>query len=173
MATVNIDNRQAMYALGKALLERGRRSFLYMAGYRGCYVSEQRLLGLAAALREHGVPFDREGQVVYANFSEEHAYHSILRNPVKADAIVCANDDMAIGVIRALQDRKIRVPEDISVTGADNIRPAAYFSPGITTIDNCNAALGMGAFDEMLNLIQGGAPHNLILESRVIMRQSI
>ncbi|MBE7029859.1 MAG: LacI family transcriptional regulator [Ruminococcaceae bacterium] len=171
IATVNVDNVGAMYELGKLLLKKGRRRFFYLSGNQTGYVSGQRLEGLRKALEEEGISLSPE-RIVCADFSEEIAYCKISEQIPDADAIVCANDDMAIGVIRALTEKGISVPDEVSVTGADNIKISRYFSPAITTIDNCNALLGKYAFEELLHLIKGGKARNKIVESRVVSRAS-
>lgn len=170
ISTVNIDNVGIMKQMCNAIIAQGKKKFIYFAGYEDCYVSDQRLKGMVEALNENNINFDNN--IVYANFSEEDAYNKVLSMDIDADVIVCANDDMAIGVIRALKEKGIDVPGQISVTGADNIRITEYFSPSITTIDNMNAVLGVCAFDELLRLIKGGKPNNTVISSRVIERQS-
>lgn len=171
IATVNADNVTAMHELGNMLVRQGRKRFLYVAGYKDCYVSDMRLKGLLKSLEENGISFDKKN-IIYANFSEDIAYRRIKSAKIQADAIVCANDDMAIGVIKALGEKGISVPGQVGVTGADNIRISEYFSPSVTTIDNMNAELGRCAFEEIINLIKGGEPRNIKVASRVIKRHS-
>lgn len=170
ISTVNIDNVGIMKQMCNAIVEKGKKRFMYFAGYENCYVSDQRLKGMVEALAENGIKFDNN--IIYANFSEEDAYSKIMNMDIDADAIICANDDMAIGVIKALKEKGIDVPGQICVTGADNIRVAEYFSPSVTTIDNMNAVLGVCAFDELLRLIRGGKPNNTVISSRILERQS-
>lgn len=170
ISTVNIDNVGIMKQMCNAIIAKGKRKFIYFAGYENCYVSDQRLKGMTEALEENNISFDNN--IVYANFSEEDAYNKVLNADIDADAIICANDDMAIGVIKALKEKGIDVPGQVSVTGADNIRICEYFSPSITTIDNMNAVLGVCAFDELLKLIKGGKASNTVISSRILERQS-
>ncbi|MBR2885971.1 MAG: LacI family DNA-binding transcriptional regulator [Clostridia bacterium] len=171
ISTVNIDNVGIMKQMCNKIIESGRRSFVYFSGYADSYVSKQRLKGMKDALAENNIPFD-EKNVVCANYSEEDAYKLAIEMNFGADAIVCANDDMAIGVIRALKEKGIRIPEQISVTGADNIRVGQYVYPSLTTIDNMNAVLGVCAFDELLKLIKGGRSDDVVVQSKIIERQS-
>lgn len=169
ISTVNIDNVGIMKQMCDAIIKKGKKDFVYFSGYKNSYVSKQRFKGLADALEENGLAVK---DVVYANYSEELAYNYVVKNNIEAEVIVCANDDMAIGVIRALKEKGISVPGDIWVTGADNIRVGEYFSPSITTIDNMNAVLGVCAFDELLRLIKGGKADNAVISSRIIERES-
>lgn len=169
ISTVNIDNVGIMKQLCNGIIKSGRKNFVYFAGYENSYVSTQRLKGLTEALSEHNLPINN---IVYANYSEEEAYNKVMTMDIDADAIVCANDDMALGVIKALKEKGIKVPEQICVTGADNIKIGEYFSPSVTTIDNMNAVLGVCAFDELLRLIKGGKADNVVVSSKIYARKS-
>ena len=169
ISTVNIDNVGIMKQLCNSIIKSGRKNFVYFAGYENSYVSTQRLKGLKEALAENNLPINN---IVYANYSEEEAYNKVMTMDIDADAIVCANDDMALGVIKALKKKGIKVPEQICVTGADNIKIGEYFSPAVTTIDNMNAVLGVCAFDELLRLIKGGKADNVVVASKIYARQS-
>lgn len=169
ISTVNIDNVGIMKQMCNAIIAKGKKKFVYFAGYESSFVSIQRLQGLKEALEEKNLSLYN---IVYANYSEEDAYNKALTMDIDIDVVVCANDDMAIGVIRALKERGIDVPEQISVTGADNIRVCEYISPSITTIDNMNAVLGVCAFDELLKLIKGGKANNTVISSRILERES-
>lgn len=172
MSTVNINNADSSYALCDYLVKKGRRNFLYVAGYEYSYVSNQRLSGLKKCMSDNKISFD-EKNIVYANFSEDDAYKIIADKDTGGyDAIVCANDDMAIGVIKALSDKKISVPSDISVTGADNIKLSEYFSPSISTFDNMNSSLGKKAFGELYNLINGKKSEDIVIKSKIYIRET-
>jgi len=169
ISTVNIDNVGIMKQLCNAIIKSGRKKFVFFAGYENSYVSSQRLKGLTEALSENNLPIN---SIVYANYSEDEAYNKVMSMDIDADAIVCANDDMALGVIKALNKKGIKVPEQICVTGADNIKIGEYFSPSVTTVDNMNAVLGVCAFDELLRLIKGGKADNVVVASKIYARKS-
>ena len=172
ISTVNINNEQVMYSLCDMLVKKGRRRFLYVAGYEYSYVSNQRLSGLARCLFDNNISFN-ESDTVYANFSENDAYRIISGTDTgKYDCIVCANDDMAIGVIKALFEKGISIPGNISVTGADNIKLSGYFSPSISTFDNMNSSLGKRAFSELHSLINGNVVKDVVVKSKIIMRET-
>ncbi len=170
ISTVNIDNVGIIKQMCNAIIAKGKRKFMYFAGYENSYVSLQRLKGMTEALKENNIPFNNN--IVYADYSEENAYKKALTMDIDADVIVCANDDMALGVIKALKERGIDVPGQISVTGADNIKVCEYYSPSVTTIDNMNAVLGVCAFDELLRLIKGEKANNVVVSSKIYARES-
>ena len=171
ITSVNIDNRRATKKLTDLIVAKGRKRFVYLSGAKG-YVSSERFLGMLDSLEENGIPFD-ESRIINGYYSEKKAYEIIRKINIDFDALVCANDDMAAGAIRALKERGIKLPEQVSVSGADNIRISAYTEPKIATIDNMNTQLGKTAVYELIKLIDGQEPKSVFLESRVITNNSI
>lgn len=171
IASVNINNFEITQKLTRYLIEQGRKNFLYVAGIQGSYVAEERQKGFMSALKEYNLGFQRDNLIV-ADYSETIAEEKILNIAPQVDAIVCANDDMAIGVLKALKKMNIDVPEKIAVAGADNIIVGGYFSPSLTTFDNKPRELGEAAFNCLLKMIKGGKPENTIIPSELIIRES-
>ncbi|KUO16205.1 substrate-binding domain-containing protein [Streptomyces dysideae] len=89
-------------------------------------------------------------------------------------AVLAANDDVAMGVIRGFQDRGWRVPQDMSVFGWDNQEFTAYFNPSISTVDLDREAMGQQAMKALLTRIrQEAEPElHLDLDSRLVLRES-
>lgn len=108
-----------------------------LTGPQGVLQSELRLTGYKSALEENEIPFE-EGRVWYGDFwrqSGKDMVEDMLKsNMPLPEAIVCANDYMAITVCEALKEKGIRVPEDICVSGYDNVREANLNTPSITTV---------------------------------------
>lgn len=171
ITSVNIDNRRVMKNLTDLIAEKGRKRFAYLSGVKG-YVSSERFLGMLDSLKQNGIPFD-EDKIIYGDYSEKKAYELIRKIDIDFDALVCANDDMAAGALRALKEKGIRIPEQVSVAGADNIRISACTEPKIATIDNMNTQLGKTAVYELIKLIDGQEPKSVFLKSRVIKNNSI
>lgn len=165
---VNINNFEISKALGEYLIERGHRSFLYLRGVKDSYVAREREAGFFAALKEHGIDADAAD----GYFSEYSAYEKIYSLNPEVDAIVCANDNMAIGAVRALNQLGKNVPGQISVVGGDNIAIGQYFSPAITTFDNMPEEMGRNAFNMLYDMINGGKADNRIITSKLIIRNS-
>lgn len=165
---VNINNFEISKALGEYLIERGNKSFLYIRGMKDCYVAREREGGFFAALRKHGI----DAAAVDGYFSEYSAYEKISSLNPDVDAVVCANDNMAIGAVRALNQLGKKVPEQISVAGGDNISIGQYFSPGITTFDNMPEEMGRNAFNMLYDMIKGGKAEDRIIKSKLIIRDS-
>ena len=108
----------------------------FMAGFKGNLFSEYRLNAFRKALEDNNLPFD-ESMVSYGDFystAAEQATEKIVASGNIPEAILCANDRMAMGVCSTLDKYNIRVPEDVAVTGFDGIPEIYVTSPRITSV---------------------------------------
>ncbi|MCS7043266.1 MAG: LacI family transcriptional regulator [Bryobacteraceae bacterium] len=98
----------------------------------------------------------------------------ILSGGFQPTAIICVNDIMAVGVLRALRDRGLRIPEDVSVTGFDNIRLAEYCEPPLTTVHIPRDEIGRLAFAALVpdRDLPNVAGQEIVLEPEVVLRAS-
>lgn len=114
-----------------------------MAGARGNIFSEERIIMYKETLAEYGLPFD-DSMLSYGDFWSRPAAaatEKIVSSGNIPDAIVCANDDMAIATIAVLEGHGIRVPQDIIVTGFDNTDESFFCTPQLTTVIHDDADL--------------------------------
>lgn len=102
------------------------------------------------------------------------AAHELLQENFRPTAIICVNDFMALGVLRALRERGLRVPQDVSVTGFDNIRLSEYCSPTLTTLDVPRDLIGRLVFEALVpEASNGGATgREIVLEPEFLPRES-
>lgn len=169
--SVNTDNFEASAKLTKYLIDSGRKKFMYLSGIDNTFVSDERKRGFLSSLRENGIDFD-EKNIIIAEFSEVIAERKITESYKDADAIVCANDDMAIGALKALKSLNIDVPDKVAVAGGDNIHIGRYLTPSLTTFDNKQHELGASAVETVIKMIKGEKAENVILNTDIIVRQS-
>ena len=113
------------------------------------------------------LPFDFDTQYAFADFSMEEGYQAAGQLVDKCPgltAIFAMSDLMALGAIRALQDRGLRVPQDMAVAGYDGIALGRYTVPRLTTIRQSADLLAAHATDILLHCIEDGAPavHEII-----------
>jgi DNA-binding LacI/PurR family transcriptional regulator len=136
------------------LSELGHHHFLHVAGSPTHSSARNRKLAYDAAVRRFGL---RSSGVIDGDWTAASGYAAGQRIPVEAGvtAVIVANDQMALGVLRALSDRGFRVPGDVSVTGMDDIPESAYFLPPLTTLRLDFASAGEDAFRRMLTCIDG------------------
>jgi LacI family transcriptional regulator len=119
-------------ALMSHLAELGHRTLLHIAGPRNWAASRNRVLAYELGLARHGL---RSAGVLVGDWSARSGYEAVASlAEIPATAIVAANDQTALGAMLALKERGLRVPEDVSVVGIDDIPEAAYFDPPLTTV---------------------------------------
>ena len=172
---VNIDNYEASFKLTKHFINKGHKKFLYLAGNH-CFPADQRYLGFRDALKEYNISFS-EKSLLTADFDCATAENLIkercMLGDLKEDAIICANDNMAIGVIRALKSYGDTYTDKIAIAGGDNIKIGQFISPSLTTFDFFPAEQGKAAFELLYRIITGERnPENVVIKSSLYFRDS-
>lgn len=142
------------------LLAEGHSTVHHVAGPPTWYSSANRELAWRTALEDHGAPVPA---VLVGDWSAGSGYAAgvVLAGDPDVSAVFVANDEMAIGMIRALQEYGRSVPGDISVIGFDDIPSAAYLSPALTTVRQNLAATASRGVDLLLETIDGLHEHGL------------
>ena len=177
ISCILLDNDQAVAQQVSYLKNTGHKRIAYMRGVHN-YDGDIRLQSFCKYMKEHSLPLD-ESLIMEGQFSEKVAYNCLyylLRTQRAAlpDAILCANDDMAIGCIKALTDLSYQVPKDVSVLGFDNLI-ADSCTPPLTTVGYSLHTFARKAVDEAVRLIQNpqDASRMMTLETEMIVRQSV
>jgi DNA-binding LacI/PurR family transcriptional regulator/signal transduction histidine kinase len=154
--------------------EHGRRDFALVTGPRRHVDSAWREAAFREALAEEGIAFDErllyEGRFYKESGSE--AALAFLDSGLGFDAMVCLNDYMALGALKALRSRGIAVPDQVSVTGFDDIDEARWSSPPLTTVRQPIPELGRAALDLAIALLDGRGVESRYLECRFVPRRS-
>lgn len=132
--SVIVDNYPAMCEMMQDIIDRGYRRFAFLSGVETSLDNMERYRGFSDTIEKNGLHFHQKNYFV-GDYREESGYTvgkilSLAEN--LPDALICANDNMAIGAIKAFRENNIRVPEDIAVTGFDDIERAQEI--GLTTI---------------------------------------
>ena len=135
MVSVCADSAGGARAVADLFVDRGARSFAFVAGAEGSHASDERLRGYRTRLRERG--FSRVATAT-GDFSYDGGFHAALdlqRRGSLPEAIFCANDLMAIGVVDALR-RKLGmlVPQDVLIAGFDDVPQASWGGYDLTTV---------------------------------------
>ncbi|MER8042845.1 LacI family DNA-binding transcriptional regulator [Streptomyces sp. NPDC094032] len=133
-ATLAFDNREGARQLTAHLLDLGHRRIGYVAGPAARTTTRHRLEGHRAALAAAGVP---EGPAAHGRYDRASGYEAtaeLLRLDPDLTAIVAANDTVALGVCAALRDRGLRIPDDVSVAGFDDLPFTIDAVPALTTV---------------------------------------
>jgi LacI family transcriptional regulator len=156
------------------LLTLGHRKIAFIAGDPVHPDATERLRGYRAALSAAGVKFD-PNLVLPGKYHEESglvAVERLIDSRVPFTAIFAANDQMAFGAALALHRRGLRVPDDVSLVGFDDLAMAAHSVPPLSTIHQAGHELGRLAAISLLQLLTGQTPTAVLPEPRLIVRGS-
>jgi DNA-binding LacI/PurR family transcriptional regulator len=174
---VRSDNVTGAHQVIEHLLHLGHRRIAILSGHATSLAGTERLLGYQRALAQAGVTLD-PGLVRQSSFTMEAAYRdmvALLDERRDFTAVVASSDLMAIGVTRALHERGLRVPTDVSVAGFDDIDLCLYIDPPLTTVRQDRAAMGQGAMRRLVAMMRGDADADLtplIIPTQLVIRQS-
>ncbi|AJQ99350.1 MULTISPECIES: HTH-type transcriptional repressor PurR [Hafnia] len=165
------------YLAGRYLIERGHRDIGAITGQLSRNTGGGRLRGFLKALQEANIP-TRDEWMVEGDFEPESGYkamHQILSQKNRPTAVFVGGDIMAMGAICAADEMGLRVPQDISVIGYDNVRNARYFTPALTTIHQPKERLGAMAFDMLLDRIVSKREDSQTIEvhPKLVERRSV
>ena len=154
------DDHQGALAATRHLLQLGHRRIVHIAGAQSHADAHERERGYRDALQERGVAVDPQ-LIVQGDYLEDGgalAIERLLARGVDFSAVFAANDQMATGASQVLFRRGLRVPEDVSVVGFDDLLAAKYASPPRTSVNLSVAELGRRAALAMLDLLAGRTP---------------
>jgi LacI family transcriptional regulator len=173
--SVDVDNAAAAEGAVNHLIERGHRVIACVTNAPLAYTASlARVAGYRAALDAAGIEVDPD-LIVLGDFdaaSGHHAMADLLRRVVPT-AVFVASDVVAFGVLRALRDARLRVPDDISVVSFDDIALAEHFDPPLTTVRLPAHALGAAAGRALMDRVAGRpVERRTLLPTQLIVRES-
>ena len=175
---IKVNNFTGAYFAVKYLLTMGHRKIMYLAGIEGTKTNRERRKGYLSALKEAHINWKKE---LAGDFRLDTAYQKIihhwpqLKNSDELPtAIFAANDLMAIGALKAFAQLKIRIPEDISIIGFDNIPFSDCTCPPLTTIAQPTYLMGQKAVETLLKVIdKKKIKKSVEFETELIERDSV
>lgn len=162
--SVRSDNRHGMRLAVDHLHGLGHRSIAYLSGPAENSLNIERREAVAEALVQHGLSLPQSA-VIDGDFSLEAGRLAAARVAAlspRPTAVVCASDQLAIGLIFGLMSMGLSVPEDISVIGFDDIATARYYNPPLTTVRQDRAGLGVRASMLLIDGLEGRKPRHQI-----------
>jgi LacI family transcriptional regulator len=171
---VSVDQFAGAQAATEHLLGLGHRSVSHVAGPSDWIEARRREEGWRSAL--HGAGFDAP-PVVRGDWSPESGYRAGLELATRSGvtAVFAANDQMALGVMHAFHEKGVRVPEDVSIVGFDNIPESGFFTPSLTTVHQDFDAVGLRGVEMLISLMDGTpapAEDSLQIPPALVVRSS-
>ncbi len=170
--SVWVDHARAAVEMVDYLLAQGHREIAFISGKTGSRSGSCRLAAWRDGMQRHGAAPD-ETLLRHGDWSMESGYRAtreLLEQSVAFSAILAANDDMALGAIKALTEAGIRVPERVSVAGFDNSRIGNYVSPALTTMEIPVVQMVQAAIGHILG---DTSCENSPLSTRLVIRESV
>lgn len=159
---VVLDNQSGVSDITRLLIDKGCKNFCFIAGDSKSYDSQQRYEGYKSALAQAGLRAE-DMLFMRSNFTEtggRDIANFVLTKKVLPEAIICANDEMAIGALREIENRGLKIPEQIKLCGFDNTILTEYTTPTLTTVNVDRQKWGSMVAYTLIQMIHGNQLEN-------------
>ena len=157
LPSVGFDNRASMLELSNTVLSMGHREIAVISGIvEGNDRAARRLQGIRDSLNAHGLDPDR-APVIETPYEIENgakAFERLMRGRGRPTAIMCGNDVLAVGAMQRAREMGLDVPNDVSITGFDDIELARIVTPQLTTVHVPHRRMGRLAADELIRMVE-------------------
>lgn len=172
VAYVGIDNGEGMDLAVAYLKKLGHKKIGYLSGALGSYINQVRHKAFFRALKQNGLPSD--STLSGASYHVSDCLHKYLPNLLKQNvtAIICSHDLLAHALMIQCQELGLRIPDDLSIIGFDDLPFCAYTMPPLTTIRQNRLELGKSAYYALYNLMNQIPISTLLLHAELVTRES-
>lgn len=168
------DNREGARLATQHLIDQGHRRIAFIAGDLMHDDAVERQAGYFDALSSAGITVD-PNLIVQSDYTEAGGLLSVTRlleRDAHFTALFASNDQMAIGACLGLHRRNLRVPDDVSLVGFDDLIMARYAMPPLTTVRQSVYEIGVEAATAMLEMLRGGKPRAQLPKPELVLRES-
>lgn len=174
---IKVDDRHAAYQATEYLIQKGHREIAMLAGTQTDPIAGlPRVEGYRQALSDYGIPC-HESQIAYGDFLLEggrKAMSKLLDEAAPFSALFAAGDEMAIGAMGVALERGIRIPDDLSIIGYDDLAIAQMMYPPLTTIHQPLAEMGQLASEKLIAMIESSDPvSSTIVMHHIVERKTV
>lgn len=174
---IGFNNFQSMLELTELVLKKGHRNIaIISAPTTGNDRAADRVRGIRVGLESAGLDVSAIKciELPYSVKNGRKAFEELMRVEEPPTAIMCVNDVLAVGALQKAQEMGLNVPEDVSITGFDDIEIASLVTPKLTTVHVPHSEMGSLAAQELINLIEKKAvPSSIPLKSEIRIRNSL
>ncbi|ANX00909.1 transcriptional regulator [Thermoclostridium stercorarium subsp. leptospartum DSM 9219] len=173
---VDNDNVSIGYQMTRHLIEVGCTDIAFLGVDKKFMVTLDRLKGYKMALKENNIPLN-EDLIVEGKFVDDTGYDlmkKLLDHGIVPSGVIACDDLLAFGAIKCLNEKGLRVPEDVAVAGFNNVPLSSYFTPPLTSVDINAFSLGAKGFELLLNSIKSEVKsfNRAIIPFQLIVRES-
>lgn len=172
-----INNKKGAYEAASYLISNGHRRIVILAGPQYTKTAQDRFMGWKKALEEKAL--FREEFAFWGNFSIDSGYEmmkKVFNNLGKVDAVFACNDLIALGAIQAIEEKKYKIPDDISIIGFDDIYLSRFLKSPLTTVKQPIYDMGKIAAEILLDRMSSSkdfVPKKVVIEGNLIERGSV
>ncbi len=177
-SAILMDNLRGGMMATRHLIDLGHRNIAFLAGDLQHPSIKERYLGYQSALQQHGIPLNPELEVIKEKTTgKESGYKAVctlMSRGVSFSAIFACNDAMAIGAMECLKERGLKIPDDISVVGFDDIESDVFQNPPLTTVSVPKYDMGIEAMQLMREMLKQKkrTTKKIIVPVKLIVRES-
>jgi DNA-binding LacI/PurR family transcriptional regulator len=171
-SVIDTDQADGAQKAVEHLLDLGHRTVWHVAGPSESFAAERRVHAWRSTLAAQGIT---EPPLLRGDWSADSGYLAGLTlAESECTAVFAANDQMALGILRAFAEKGVRVPEDVSIVGFDDIPDSTSFSPPLTTVHQDFAELGRRCVDKVLRQMRENStePGRELVPTRLVVRES-
>jgi len=171
---ISVNNSSGTYKITNYLIKTGRRKIGFISGDKRLRATEERLEGYKKALKEKNIGFNEDIVICEGEYKIEYGKKLAKDLIGKVDSIVCGNDLMAIGAIKTIEESGLKVPDDISVCGFDDIFISSLVKPSLTTVHQPIEKISEIACERLIGWIEGKIKERdeILIEPEIILRES-
>ncbi|MDE6047068.1 MAG: LacI family transcriptional regulator [Anaeroplasmataceae bacterium] len=173
VATIHNENINTISKLVELLKQNNHTKIGFVHGDKNSFVGNERFAGYIIGQTMNNIEYNPK-YVYYGNFTENSGFEAAKYfMTTDVTAIICASDLMAIGLIRGLEAEGLHVPEDISITGYDDLDVSKYIKPSLTTVKQDLDLIGEKAFTLLTSILMNRSSQRLVINGEIIERNSI
>lgn len=167
-----LDNQQGTKEAFYHLYDQGARHIFFVSGALDSLDNQERMRAFFTEADKTGITIRRYN----GNFTEKSGYdiaQTIITSHDLPEAVFCANDQMAIGFIKAMKEHQLKAPDDIAIVGFDDIQIAKYMQPTLSTIGASRLSWGAAAATQLIDFLENESPFQARrIPTRLIQRES-
>lgn len=171
------DDYSGAYKAVEFLIKNNHKNVAIIEGKKGFKSSQYRKEGYIQALIDNNITINK-GYMVQGNYDMESGYKCMMEllglNPIPT-AVFCSNDDMAVGAFKAIMEKGLKIPEDISVAGFDDNIFSSFLAPALTTVKRPIESMSIEGAKKLLKVLEGQKFENetLFVKTELVIRDSV
>jgi LacI family transcriptional regulator len=174
--SVNSENSKSVCQAVEYLLSLGHRRIAFIIGQMNSKYSVERFQAYRMAFKNNGLAYDPQ-YIVESDFSKIGGFRmmeQLLNLPERPSAVICMNDFITPGALSKIQNRGLKIPEDISVIAIGSSDSLDLYQPALTTVKISASQIGHAASEMLISLIESGSypERHVVIPSQLIIRES-